>query len=105
MFILLLFLGVVFVEASTELLVKSVFFAPIRKYVGGKNEFLNSLITCGYCTSVWVAIIPALCLASLQSFCPPVAAFFLFWLALHRMSNYLHNINDKYFDKFYSVPK
>jgi hypothetical protein len=108
MFLLLVFLviplSVVFVEGLTELVTKSVIFEPLREKLAAKNSFLNKLLQCGYCTSVWVAIFPAVFTAVL------LACSFSLWFVLsafplvvvyHRMSNYLHNVNDSRWDKFY----
>lgn len=34
----------------------AVIFERVRKFIGSKNQFLNELIRCPYCTSFWVAI-------------------------------------------------
>jgi hypothetical protein len=53
------------VERITEIIVASVLFAPIRDYFRSKNIidssgysiwwFLDSVLQCGYCMSVWVS--------------------------------------------------
>jgi hypothetical protein len=102
MFLVLFILSVVFVEALTELFVKSLIFSRLREFVKSKNDFVKDILSCGYCTSVWVSLFPALYLSHVQTFCAPLVGFLLFWVSLHRLANYLHNINDKYFDKFYA---
>lgn len=90
-------LAMLAVEAATELIVKSEIFKPLVERVKGSNYFAAKMLSCGYCTSVWLAIPPAIFFALLTS---PI--LIVFWvLALHRGANYLHNINDKFFDKYY----
>jgi len=94
---------VVFIEATTELICKSLIFSKVREKLVSVHPFIAAMIKCGYCTSVWVAIFPAIYCAYLfdprwWEF-PPL--FVVFMLVLHRLSNYLHNFNDKYLDKFY----
>jgi hypothetical protein len=102
MFFIWVLLAVVAVESLTELLTKSLFFSDFREYLKGRSQFTKDLISCGYCTSVWAAGPFALLLSISQSLMPQLLSFFVLWLFLHRAANYLHNINDKYFDKFYS---
>lgn len=100
------------VEALTELIVASEIMAPIRYWWKSKiysvdkppkvgvtqsiYVFIDKLISCGYCTSVWVA-------ASAAIFAPPILGFaeddffgliFVDWfvgmLILHRVSNLIH---------------
>lgn len=101
-FLLFLVLAIFFVEAGTELLVKSQIFTKLRGWLGSQGTFIKEMISCGYCTSVWVAVLPALFLSNLQSWVNPVMFFPLGLLFLHRAANFLHNINDKHFDKYYS---
>jgi len=105
--LLLLFIipfSIVFVEGTTELLCKSLIFTSFRKWASKKHPFLKDLIGCGYCTSVWVAIAPAIYLSFVVL--PGELSFPLFIPAVvfyHRMSNYLHNFCDKHLDKFYDA--
>lgn len=103
LFILYLIIAVVVVEASTELLVKSAIFKPLNKFLSSKGRFLEEMLSCGYCASVWISIIPAYLLSNLQEWISALVAFPFMLLFLHRSSNYLHNINDKYFDKYYRI--
>lgn len=98
---------IVAVEAITEILVDSKLFMPFRTWVSSKayplNEpppiglgriwvWFNDLISCGYCTSVWIAM-------SLSHVVPSpyltwsILGFFQ-WVvvtaAVHRGSNWLH---------------
>lgn len=100
--LLLLFFAVV-VEGATELICKSVFFIPFRNVVSRVHPTLEELVRCGYCTSMWVAMLPAFSLAYILS--PSWAWWLVFFVPLtvfiHRMSNRLHDWGDKHLDKFY----
>lgn len=92
-------------EGLTELLVKSEIFVPIRNILF-KIPYLGKAFVCGYCSSVWMAILPA----SIFTWQKTIDIFwplqFLIWLVVfHRISNYFHNINDKWFDKYYTNKK
>lgn len=96
---------VVFTEAVTELLTKSLIFSGIREKIVGKGGFLASLISCGYCTSVWVSLAPSLFFVSIMhnlNYVQFLGLWFFIAIVVHRSSNYLHNFNDKWLDKFYS---
>ncbi len=113
-----LILCVVVTEAIVELLCKSRLFLPLRNFIDNitskdswfcKNivGFINKIISCGYCTSVWVS-----------SVITPLVIFFsegyeitniknwllviMLVIFVHRVSNYLHMFIDKWVDKFYS---
>lgn len=89
-------------ELTTELIIKSTIFLPIRIYFINKSKFLGDLLTCGYCFSVWSSMfwcitfyitnnIPMLVLNSFIN-------FVIIWLISHRLSNMLHGAIDRYFD-------
>lgn len=100
----LITLSVVFVEGATELVCKSSIFKSFRKNVAALSPFFKELLSCGYCTSFWVATAPAAFLAfrladSFVGFC----FIFLFMVVvLQRLSNYVHNTSDRHFDKYYT---
>lgn len=95
--------AIVLTELLTELIVKSVLFRPIRKYVS-KNEWLHELFSCGYCMSVWMSFGVVFTIGESYDF-TGVSIFDLGLTALivHRLSNYLHNFNDKILDKYYDT--
>lgn len=104
MFWLEFFLAVILTELLTELLVKSVIFRPVREGLSKVGSFFKELLGCGYCTSVWMAFGVALILQLAYNLSG------IYWLDLgltalvvHRLSNYLHNFNDKWLDKYYSM--
>ncbi len=96
--------SVLLTELLTELVIKSQIFKPARDFIKTGGSWLDKLFNCGYCFSVWVAF----------------GVVFLFGLSynltgwywvdlsvtsllVHRLSNYLHNFNDKYLDKYYDM--
>jgi len=100
-----LLLSVVFVEGATELARKGVIFDPLRRVVTRVRLF-ELLLGCGYCTSVWVAMLPAalvFIVAAHLFLYEKLLLFVFFTVVLHRLSNYLHNFNDKHLDKYYDV--
>lgn len=108
LFPLLLFLfvvSIVFVEAVTELIVKSVIFLPLREKLSRGEGFLSKILNCGYCASVWVAVLPSLAFSVVLSYYLVgwlgILSFFFLVPVIHRCSNYLHNVNDKHWDKYY----
>lgn len=83
--------AVIAVEAVTEVLVDSSIFFNFRVWVSKWSKFFGELLSCGYCTSVWVAGVFALIipLNVVDSRC---VNLILCWLVLHRLSNVLHGI-------------
>lgn len=97
-------LAIILTELITELIVKSVIFRPVRERLKSLNGWFKELLSCGYCTSVWVAFGVAILLQLAYN----LTGWFLVDLGLtafvvHRLSNYLHNFNDKWLDKYYDV--
>lgn len=95
--------AIILTELLTELIVKSVLFKPVRKYVS-KNEWLYELFHCGYCMSVWAAFGVVFTLGTTYDFTGiSLVDWGLTSLIVHRLSNYLHNFNDKWLDKYYDT--
>jgi len=89
-------------EALTELVIKSVLFKPLRAVVSKWGSWFGELLSCGYCFSFWVAAV-VVCVAR------PVVPmsgngyldlFFTLFI-VQRLSNVIHNIVDKWTDKYY----
>ena len=104
LFLALLFAAsVVFVEGATELVCKSSIFLGIRTKLSALHPLIKQLLGCGYCTSVWMSVVPAglfaFKVASTIAMMPIM--FMLFLVVIHRLSNFVHNVNDKHFDKLY----
>lgn len=105
--VLLLVLSVVFVEGLTELVRKASIFDRPRALVR-RIGFVDALLSCGYCTSVWAAMVPSMLVfivAAHLYLYEQVLLFAFFTITFHRLSNYLHNFNDKHLDKYYEVPR
>jgi len=102
--ILLILLLVFAVEAVTEIIVDSQISQPFRDWwkeitypadVPRENQcvqkllvWFDNLISCGYCTSVWVAMFFALFAPSIVS--PSFFNWLIFVFALHRFANWSH---------------
>lgn len=95
--------SVILTELLTELVVKSEIFKSFREFVSG-FDWLNKLLSCGYCFSVWSA---ALVVLLVGPFYELVSSLFLNYLLtlliIHRVANVWHNIIDKWTDKYYDV--
>jgi len=88
-------LAIVSVEAITNLLTKSEFFLPVKKYLFNRksNRFFNwfhDLLDCGYCTSVWIGWFVAILFVV-----DGLTNFFIIGIALHRLANLLHHVIDR----------
>jgi hypothetical protein len=97
-------LCVVLTELLTELVIKSVIFQPVRNVFFRLGKWFTDLFKCGYCFSVWIAI----GVVFLPHTPSPLTGnswvdLGLMSLIVHRLSNYLHNFNDKFLDKYYSM--
>lgn len=84
-------LAVVAVEAVVEILTTSTLLNVPRAYILAQQNLLSELISCGWCTSVWVAASIAWALpGSLTGFI--IADIAIKTFALQRMANYLHEV-------------
>jgi hypothetical protein len=115
-FFLVLLVCIFFVEGITELLVKSKFFSSFREFFKRRQSeniyrFIHEVISCPYCTSVWVSLFIIILIYMVSFFTGFNFSFvgfapldlFLLVVLTHRLSNHLHNFCDKYLDKFYSA--
>lgn len=86
MFLDLVFLSLI-TEGITELLVKSEFFLPLRKFFFDRNKlFIHKLLNCGYCTSVWIGLF--ICIYYLFDF--DIYNILFIGIFVHRLSNIIH---------------
>ena len=97
-------LVVLLTELLTELVVKSEIFRPVRNVFSKLGTWFGKLVSCGYCFSVWAAA--AVVLLTDTSY--PLTGnhwldLGLMALIVHRLANILHNIIDKWTDKYYSL--
>ena len=74
-------------EALTELVVEAEIFERPRNYLKKLHPLLNELLECGYCVSVWMAIV---CLFLFIFW--DYTRIFVYLLIIHRASNFLHDI-------------
>ena len=91
-------------ELLTELVIKSEIFRPVRNSIFKLGDWFTKLFSCGYCFSVWAAA--GVVLISNTSYTLTGTYWIdlgLTALVVHRMSNILHNVIDKYTDKYYDV--
>ena len=107
-FLFILSISIVVVESMTELLSKSMFFYGFRSYLEQRSSsianFFFRAIQCPYCCSVWMSLLVTLLVFSTAS--PVLVGFlpvdaFIFGVSCHRVSNYLHDLSDRYFTKEY----
>jgi hypothetical protein len=103
--LVLVLLSALFVEGFTELLCKSKIFNPLRERLSRTSNFIAEMLSCAYCASVWVSLVPSFLLAAYKGFsgsflgCLIIFPFLL--VIIHRLANYIHNFNDKFLDKYY----
>ena len=96
--------AIILTELLTELVVKSEIFRPIRERLGKTGAFFQSLLSCGYCFSVWAAAgVVVLLGVSYPLSGQLLVDYLLSGLIVHRLANYLHNFNDKWLDKYYDI--
>ena len=99
-----LIFAVILTELLTELVIKSEIFEPIRNWIFKLGDWFEKLFKCGYCFSVWVAF-GVVFLTQLSY--PLTGSLWLDLgltaLVVHRLSNILHNVIDKWTDKYYDV--
>jgi len=92
---------IILIEAITNLITKSELFSPIREFLFNSNykvlKFIHNIVDCPYCASVWVSLF---CTAMFYLFTintlPHILALFFIGLILHRLSNVLHFIIDRF---------
>ena len=79
-------IAIIAVEAIVKIFMESSLFDNFRIWIGKKHALFDEFVTCGWCVSVWVAIFAfALIYVGLW--------WLLIPLAVHRASNYLHDID------------
>ncbi len=104
MFWVTLLFAVILTELLTEFVIKSVVFRPVRDLIKKLGGWFAELFSCGYCFSVWSAYGVVLLLGLAYNFTGwYYVDLTLTGLIVHRLSNYLHNFNDKFLDKYYDV--
>ena len=96
-------MAVIAVEAIVEIIVDSELFLFWRAFLSKRKMFvgryLAKLFTCGYCFSVWVAVVVAWCLPGV------ISGYWLFdvilkTFVLHRLSNLTHELFVRWLDRY-----
>ena len=93
-FLFKFFLLAFITEALTEIVISRIIFERIREKLTNWSSFLNGLLSCGACLSVWVAV--GLCYLFSLRFGFGMSTF-IFWiepffigLGVHRLSTWMH---------------
>ena len=81
-------IALIAVEALTQLICKADIFDRPREWAKGRWLFIHDLLSCPYCVSVWSAVFVGGALIFWS-----YTGWFLLVLALHRMSNMLHDLH------------
>lgn len=97
MIFLIWLLVVIATEAITEIIVNSEIFSGLRKFLS-KSNFFGTLVNCGYCMSVWVALGTIWVL-------PKLFEIVLFDIiikvfVIHRLSNLWHELIRRWLDRY-----
>lgn len=82
-----LILCIIAAEAMTQLTCKAEIFDRLRDWLKSLSGFTNDLLSCPYCVSVWVAGFTVILYIGYEW-----AWWFVLLLAIHRVSNVLHDI-------------
>jgi len=88
--------AIIATEAITELVVKSEFFEPVRKWLFESESktlnFIHRILDCGYCFSVWAGLLNILLLFI---FSCSITDFLIMTVVVHRLSNVFHFMIDR----------
>ena len=92
------FAAILFTEALVEILVESDIFFKLRNLIVKVNPgFLGKLVICGYCMSIWCAVLAWFLPGALTGIF--VLDVLVRTLCLHRMSNVLHELFVRWFKR------
>jgi hypothetical protein len=96
-------------EAIVELIVESKIFFKPRTIISRVHPWIASLLSCGYCFSVWPAFFLAFYLSYNYSYIRPefeptssfysIINHFVIWMLIHRLSNAFHGILSRIFER------
>lgn len=89
-------LSIIAVEAVTEIIINGEIFLPVRNALSKMSDFLRKLLSCGYCSSVWVAASIAWALPGAATGYPVVDIIIRIFV-LHRLSNLAHELFGRLF--------
>jgi len=99
---LLITATIILIEAVTNILTKSDLFKPVSAWLFERRNnkvfnFIHDILDCPYCTSVWVSLFSITMLyLYINNLLPQILALFFMGLILHRISNILHFIIDRF---------
>jgi hypothetical protein len=74
------------VEAVTQLICKAEIFDNLRDCLSSRSKFLDSLLSCPYCVSVWISVMGVAIFYYWECL-----SWFSYIMVLHRLSNVLHD--------------
>lgn len=98
--ILIIIIGAVVCEAMVQIWFYGAPIQWLRNLIRFLTPFLYSkrygkhMVDCQYCTSVWMGF-----LVTLFFYNPNTVLFFISWMAIHRLSNFLHITFSYMWDK------
>lgn len=102
MIVVYFIIAVILTEAVTEVVVKSYFFEPFRKYFfvrQEKNLFYSKfsyLLECGYCFSVWAGMFSSIVMFEFYGDVElSNVQLIVIGIVVHRVSNILHYLIDR----------
>lgn len=84
-------LAIIATEALTEIWISSEIAEPLRDKLGQQKGRISILARCGYCVSVWAAMI-----MSIEIF---IVRLLIQILVLHRLSNVFHEIVYRFLNR------
>ena len=85
-------------EAITEIIISGDIFLNFRNWLAKKSTFLQKLLSCGYCFSVWIASATAW-LAPGQIADNDIFNIIIKIFIIHRLSNVVHELFQRFFDR------
>ena len=97
-------LAIIVTESITEIVIKSEIFNPVTTLFSKLGSWFKTLFSCGYCFSLWVAVaVVFFTNTSYPLTGNHIADLGLMALVIQRLSNILHNVIDKWTDKYYDT--
>lgn len=96
--ILMLVVFSIVVEAITEILTAGKIFFGLRNWLQKKSNFFGSMISCGYCLSVWVSMLVAV-VYPFEITNIMIIDYILWVFILHRFSNIIHEGFSRWFNR------
>lgn len=102
MIVVYFIIAIILTEAITEVVVKSFFFEPLRKYFFNRQEKnvvynkISYLLECGYCFSVWAGMFSSIFMFKIYDDVElSNVQLIVIGIVVHRVSNILHYLIDR----------